>query len=155
MKKQTIQSFFGYFVAALMIPLSFITLMGMGPISEMLVKVTGVEISPWYTGGEIVTTIDHAGYQTRIHRPVFDAFIGQRREGFVQIVWAPAESLPAVVQDEIDYNADGRTDFSIHMVPQTKTATWQSLNPAVVGLDGPYQIDDGIGVRVKLIRISE
>jgi hypothetical protein len=81
--KAKMKAFLGYFTAALMVPVVFISLMGMGPLAEGLVKVTGVVISPWYTGGEVARTVAHGAYELRIHRPVFDWLIGEQREGFV------------------------------------------------------------------------
>ena len=145
-----LKSFLGYFIAVMMVPVVFVTLMGMGPLATGLVEATGVVISPWFTGGEVTRTITHGAYDTRIHRPVFDALVGERREGFVQIVWGPAASLPGTIVEDIDYNNDGRADFQITLHPQTKTAEWRGYIDQAYGLDGPYAIGDGMGVRVKL-----
>lgn len=148
MKK--LKAFLGYFVAALMVPLALLTFMGLGPIAETIVNVTGVQISPWFTGGEVVRTVSHPRYETRIHRPVFDALIGEQREGFVQIVWTPLEALPEVVEETIDYDNDGAPDFVITLRPKSKTAEWQALTSQPYGMDGPYAIGEGMGVRIKL-----
>jgi hypothetical protein len=144
------KSFLGYCIAVLMVPVVMITLMGMGPLAEGLVKLTGVEISPLITGGEVSRTTAHSAYNTRIHRPVFDALIGERREGFVQIVWGPAAALPETIVEDIDYNNDGQADFQVTLHPRTKTAEWKAYASHVLGMDGPYLIGDGMGVRVKL-----
>jgi hypothetical protein len=133
-----------------MVPVVFVTLMGMEPLATNLVKVTGVEISPWITGGKVARTISHGRYETRIYEPVFDAMIGQRREGFVQIVWGAAGSLPETIVEAIDYNHDGQADFEVTLHPKTKTADWRALTDQAIGMDGPYAIGDGIGVRIKL-----
>lgn len=152
MKK--LKAILGYLIAALMVPLGMFTLIGMGPVSEMIVNVTGVRISPLYTGGEVVRTVDHLSYETRIHRPVFDALIGETREGFVQIVWSPRNALPATVEETIDFDTDGTPDFTITLHPASKTATWQALTNQPFGMDGPYAIGEGevegVGVRIKL-----
>lgn len=150
MKK--LKAILGYTIAALMVPVVILTLVGMQPLAELLVRATGVEISPWSTGGEVVRTIDHAGYETRIHRPVFDALIGQKREGFVQVVWAKTENLPETVAESIDYNDDGLADFEFTLHPSSKTAEWIPLNPNALRMEGPYRIGDGLGVRVWMMR---
>lgn len=150
MKK--IKSFFGYLIAALMIPLAFMTLMAMGPVSELLVQITGVEISPWFTGGEVAQVIPHTGYETHIHRQVFDGLIGQRREGFVQVVWVKAEALPDLIVEDIDYDQDGQADFQVTLRPHEKTAAWQPYSAYALELQGPYSIGSGLGVRVRLSR---
>ena len=145
-----LKSFLGYFIAMLMVPVVFVTLMGMGPLAEGLVKVTGVVISPWITGGEVSQTIAHGAYDTRVYQPVFDALIGERREGFVQIVWGPADALPETIVEDIDYNSDGQADFQVSLHPRTKTAEWQAYVGQAFGMDGPYAIGNGIGVRINL-----
>ncbi len=145
-----VKSFLGYFLAALMVPVVFITLMGMGSLAEGLVKVTGVEISPWFTGGEVARSVAHGAYETNIHRPVFDALIGERREGFVQIVWTPAGALPETIVEEIDYDNDGQADFQVTLHSNTKTAEWKTYIDQAYGIDGPYAIGDGLGVRINL-----
>ncbi len=147
-----LKAFLGYFIAALMVPMVMITLMGMQPIAEWLVKTTGVVITPWSTGGEVVRTLPHGSYETRIHRPVFDALIGQKSEGFVQIVWAKTGSLPEPLVEDIDYNNDGQVDFQVTLHPSRKTAEWQPYTPKMLRLEGPYQIGDGMGVRIWMKR---
>lgn len=145
-----VKTFLAYFWAALMVPLAMVTLMGMNPIAEALVDITGVQISPWFTGGEVARTIPHSGYETHIHRPVFDALIGQRSEGFVQVVWAKTEALPETLSEAVDYDNDGQADFEITLHPKNKTAEWKPLVPNALALEGVYAIGDGVGVRVTL-----
>lgn len=142
----------GYLIAALMIPVVLVTLMGMGPLAEWMVEATGVVLSPWNTGGEVVQTIDHGSYETRIHRPVFDALIGQKRQGFIQVVWAKTESLPETLTEAVDYNADGQVDFEVTLHSSAKTAEWTPSMPNALRMDGPYRIGDGLGVRVWMKR---
>ncbi len=148
--KSKLQSFFGYLIASLMVPVVFISLMGMQPLAEGLVKLTGVVISPWYTGGEVARTISHGAYDLRIHRPVFDWLIGEQREGFVQVVWAKTENLPVDIVEDVDYDNDGQADFQVTLHPKTKTAEWRPYSERAFGMDGPFAIGDGIGVRIKL-----
>jgi pimeloyl-ACP methyl ester carboxylesterase len=146
----TVKSFGGYLIAALMIPLALLTLMAMMPVSELLVQVSGVEISPWFTGGEVARTASHAGYETRIHRPIFDGLFSQRREGFIQVVWAKADVLPDIIVEDIDFDNDGQADFQVTLYPRQKVAAWQPYNEYALELQGPYAIGDGLGVRIQL-----
>jgi hypothetical protein len=145
-----IKSVLGYMVAALMLPAVVVTLIGMGSLAETLVGITGMVISPWYTGGEVARTIQHEGYETRIHRPVFDAIIGERREGFMQVVWTPKSALPETLIEDIDINEDGQPDFQVTLHPKTKTAEWRPYGDQAYGMEGPYEIGEGMGVRIKL-----
>jgi hypothetical protein len=148
MKK--LKSILGYIIAAFMLPVVIVTFMSLGPLSELLVKSTGIQVSPWFTGGEVVQTIEHEKYNTQIHRPVFDALIGERKEGFVQVVWRPKLILPDTIEETIDYNSDGQPDFQVTLHTDTKTAEWQPLTDQALGLDGPYRIGEGMGVRIRL-----
>jgi hypothetical protein len=148
--KPKLKSFFGYFIAALMVPVVFITLMGMMPLAEGLVKASGVVISPWFTGGEIARSLTHGTYETLIHRPVFDGLIGQRKSGFVQVVWTPASLLPETIVEDIDFNGDGQADFQVTLHSGNKTAAWKPYSDLAYGMEGPYAIGDGLGVRINL-----
>ncbi len=147
-----IRSFLAYFLAALMVPVVFVTLRGMQPLAQELVKITGVVISPWYTGGEVARVVTHGAYETRIHRPVFDALVGERQEGFVQVVWSPTTALPETVVETIDYDNNRQVDFLVTLHPKTKAAEWQAYSDKAYGMEGPYEIGDGMGVRIKLYR---
>lgn len=82
-----------YTWALMAIPIILATFMGMNFWAEKLVAITGLEVSPWYTGGQVAHTVKHNQHHTLIHRPVFDGLIKERRKGFVQIKWEPNESV--------------------------------------------------------------
>jgi len=112
----------GYTLAALAFVVALATFVGMPAWEKALVSGTGLRVSPWFTGDEVAYTVPHRGYETRIHRPVFQALIGERSEGFVQVDWAPADSLPAVLDEEIDYDRDGVGDFRIRLEGEKEEA---------------------------------
>ena len=149
---QKLKSFFGYAWAVLAMMIALATFLGHMYFSRTLAEATGIKVHPRYSGGEVVSVTDHGAYSTSIHRPVFDALIGQTREGFVQINWSPAGGLPAVIREEIDYNSDGRKDFSITLNTATGEATLTKNDPAVAGLEKTYCLSDGWAVRVLLRR---
>jgi hypothetical protein len=112
----------------------------------------GLNISPWFSGGEVRQTIDHGTYRTLVHRPVFDGLIGERSNGFVQIDWVPKEKfhLPVILQEEFDADGDGKIDFSVRL--QGENAELLSRASQVTGSDplvsaGPEKI-----LRVRLKR---
>src|SRR5208282_934270 len=74
----TVRKFLGYSWAVLTIPLVLVLFFGLNSWAKLLAQSTGVRVSPWMTGGEIVRTLPHEGYETRIHRPVFDGLLGAR-----------------------------------------------------------------------------
>jgi hypothetical protein len=147
-----LKSILGYIVAALSIPvmmaavLSFAILGLGGPF----VEATGLQTSANWTGGEVVQMLEHGTYRTEVHRPVFDALIGERREGFVQVAWRPADALPARIDEEIDADADGRADFRVELETATRQATLTPYSADVLELEGVYRLDETLAIRVKL-----
>ena len=140
----------GYTLAGLALFVVLATLMGMNTWERLLVDATGVRVSPWYTGDEVVRTVSHGRYETRVHRPVFQALIGERSEGFVQVDWAPADSLPACLEDSLDYDGDGVTDFVVRLDTVDGRADVTPVGPEVLGLRGACRLDDGWAVRVNV-----
>jgi len=143
---------FGYTIAVLMVPLVLATLMGNGLWSQKLVAVTGLSVTPWYTGGEVVRKISHGQYETRIHRPVFDGLLWDSRRGFVQVDWTAAQTLPAKLEEDIDYDGDGITDFHVELSAQDVSAKLVPLGPGVRALEGTYKLKNGRAIRVQLDR---
>jgi hypothetical protein len=141
----------GYFLAMLGVPLILLGLMGPGTgLDERFISATGLTLSPWIDGGEVVLTIDHGMYQTHVHRMVFDALIGERKEGFVQVDWLPPYTLPALIDEEIDIDRDGQADFRVEVVTAAKEATLTPYFPWILELEGTYRLDDSLAVRVTL-----
>jgi hypothetical protein len=149
-----IKSILGYTLAALSVPIILLTFMGMGTWMNLLVSSTNVQISPWFTGGEVTRVVDHDRYQTQIHRPVFDALIGERKEGFVQVDWTPKGFAPAQIDEEIDYNGDGAIDFRVQWNTAAEEATVTPYSPEVIGFEGAYQMESAWVVRISLENVS-
>jgi hypothetical protein len=147
---KTLKRILGYMWAFLAIFIVLATFMGNDYFSEQLASATGIKVSPWFSGGEIVQTVDHGTYKTYLHRPVFDALIGEKREGFMQLNWEPYAGLPPVIQEQIDYNGDNRVDFLITLNTHTGETTLTAQNPSVLSTEGPYGLKKGWAVRVRL-----
>jgi hypothetical protein len=145
-----LKTFFGYTAAVIMMGVTLATFLGMNSFSHKLVNVTGLQISPWFSGGEIVRTIDHGSYKTLQHRAVFDALIGQRAEGFVQIDFSPAAALPDQIKEKIDFDLDGKIDFELEYDVVSNTAMLAAYNPRVLSLAGCYVLKERRAVRVRL-----
>jgi len=143
---------FAYMIAVLMTFAALATLMGGNFFAAKLVDATGVKVSPWYTGGEVVQTIDHGSYRTLIHRPVFDALVGQKEDGFIQLDWEPREALPEKIDDDIDCFGDSNKDFHISLDTKTNVAELTSYSPQVISLAGNYKLKERLAVRVVLRR---
>jgi hypothetical protein len=118
--------------------------------SKGLVSVTGLTVSPWYTGGEVLRTVDHGPYRTSIHRPVFDGLISECSNGFVQVEWGPLGCLPERIEEDIDLDGDGCPEFRVQLAPQTATATLVPYDQRVKKLEGVYRLKRGLAIRVAL-----
>jgi len=149
----TLKSVLGYSVAVLSIPIMMAGLFAfIAPelVGTSFLSATGLKTSANWTGGEVVRTVEHGSYSTEIHRPVFDALIGERREGFVQVAWRPPETLPARIDEPIDADGDGQADFRVELDTAARQATVTPLSPDVLELDGVYNLDTTLAIRVKL-----
>ncbi len=71
----------------------------------------GLHIDPAYSGGTVARTIDR-GYRIVVYQPVQPRLL-ERIEPFVQIVFEPADALPARVSEEIDLDGRGRPDVRV------------------------------------------
>jgi hypothetical protein len=140
----------GYTLAVLAMVVVLATFIGMNFWADKLVAVTGLKVSPWFTGGEVVRTIDHGSYQTRIHRAVFDGLVSEYSQGFIQVDWTPLEALPATIDEVIDINDDGQQVFRIELDTRSGLANLTASNHQVLGLKGTYKLKKAWAVRVLL-----
>jgi len=114
----------------------------MGVFSNVVAH-AGLHIDSVYTGGAIARTIQRDGYQIVVQEPVQPRLL-ERVEPFVQIVFEPADSLPARVSDEVDLNGDGQPDVRVSFsVPVDAGA---KLRGDVTALNGGY---------VSLVNVSD
>ncbi len=147
----TFKTILGYSAAGLSLLITLVTMVAwMFGWGQAFIDRTGLVLAPNYSGGEIARTVDHGTYQTEIHRPVFDALIGERAEGFIQVAWRKAEALPARIDETIDAVGDDQPDFSISLDTTSRQAALTPLSPNVLGLEGVYQIGETLAVRIKL-----
>lgn len=140
----------GYTWGILAILIVLATFMGNKYFSRTLANISGVTVSPWYSGGEIVITADHGSYKTFVRRPVFDGLIWERKSGFIQINWEPFSGLPSVVEEKIDYNGDGQEDFLVTLDTATGNASLVAYSPDVVSVEKSYRLTKGWAVRILL-----
>jgi hypothetical protein len=148
-----VKAYLAYSWAFLAAPLVLATFMGMNVFSHRLVAGTGLHVHPLYTGGEVAQTIDHGRYRTLIHRPVFDGLVGPREHGFVQIQWQPKDTnLPAKIDEQIDFDADGTNDFRIRLDTVTQETGIEPHDGRVLAVEEVVAVPDGRIVRVGLRR---
>jgi len=151
-----IRSYLAYSWAILAAPIVLATFMGNEPLSKKLVEVTGLHVHPIYTGGEVAKTIDHGTYQTLLHRPVFDGLVGETDTGFVQIHWqAKDANLPASIDEQIDFDADGTNDLRVRLNTATQGINAEISDARVVSVDHAIVVPNGRIVRVNLRRTPQ
>jgi hypothetical protein len=149
---KTMKSILGYTWAAMVMMIPPATFFGHTFFSTALARGTGITIHPRFSGGEIISTMDHGQYKTSLHRPVFDGLITETPEGFVQVNWEPASGLPRMLKESIDYNQDGKEDFALTLNTQTGETSLTQTNPAVLGVGKAAALRNGWAVRVLLKR---
>jgi hypothetical protein len=149
---KTLRAILGYVIAGLSVPIVIFVLMTMmnEDAVNSVVEATGLTLAPSISGGEVVQTVEHGIYRAEVHRMVFDGFLGQRREGFVQVDWAPLDNLPAQIEEEVDADQDGRADFKVQVDTAGGSATLSSQADWVVGVEGPHSREESLAVRVHL-----
>jgi hypothetical protein len=147
---QRFKAVLGYFWAGLAIPIIIMTFMQMDFWEKKLILEPGLKVSARWTGGEVVQTIDHQTYRTRLHRLVFDGFLGEQRTGFVQIDWQARQAFPEIIDEKIDVDRDGQPDVQVTLHTLTNQATLTPLNDRVRSLS-----EDGVLVfeRTRSVRV--
>jgi hypothetical protein len=145
-------SILGYTWAVLCIFIVLATFIKSTYFGPALASITGVKVSPWFSGGEVKTSISRDGYRTLIHRPVFDGLFSDRKEGFVQVNWEPTGGLPPMVTEEIDYDGDGRADFLVRLDTTRGVATLVPYKTSVISVEDVYRLKAGWAVRVTLVK---
>jgi hypothetical protein len=149
-----LKSILGYTWAFIAFFIVLATFFGNERFSKVLASVTGMKVSPWYTGGEVISVIDHGTYRTLVHRPVFDALIGEKREGFIQINWEPSAGIPQVIEEKIDYDKDRKEDLLIILDTSTGKTTLTAYSPLIVSIERIYRLKNGWAVRIAIRKPS-
>ena len=147
-----LRTILGYSWAFLALPIILATFIANDFWAAKLVAGTGLKVSPWLTGGEVLQTVKYEQYQAVIHRAVLDGVIWQRSQGFVQINWLPVQDggLPQVIEEEIDYNRDGTKDFRIQLNTVNNKVVLTSYNSSVLAIENYYNLGNEKVVRVVL-----
>ena len=124
--------------------------------SGKFASATGITVSPRYSGGEVVRSVDHGTYKTVIHRPVFDGLIGDRKDGFIQIEWQTRHGvLPPVIEDGIDFTGDGKEDFAFRLDTTAGSGTLTPHNPSVIAVQTLVKVNQGWVARIHLRKVPE
>ena len=147
---KTIKKILGYTIAVSYPFIFILAVISYNLYSKKIVDITGLKISPWYSGNIVLKTINHNSYKTQIHKPVFHGFITERKSGFIQIDWVIINKIPDIITENIDFDFDGKIDFNIEYNTLDHKAYLHSLNNNVIGLIGIYKLEGYYAIRIKL-----
>lgn len=154
MAAKKLKAVLGYVMAAAAFIIVIITFVGNDALSRIFARATGITVSPRYSGGEVIKTIDHGAYRSLIHRPVFDGLFSDRASGFIQINWYGQPPWPRKIEEAVDYDSDGTVDFTVTLDTQNLAADLSMQNPLVTGVQQTYRLDRGFAVRIALNKNS-
>lgn len=104
-----------YIWAASGIPVMLVLIFGANFWMDLLFLKPGVVYSERISGGEVQAVADHQSYKTLIHKPVFEGFFGDTKDGFIQIDWKTENSFPDIITESVDYDNDGRKEFKLEL----------------------------------------
>ncbi|NMM61779.1 hypothetical protein HBE96_03560 [Clostridium sp. P21] len=144
-----LKAFLGYVAAVLALFVVLATFIGNDFLAKKFAYITSLKVSPLYTGGEVYKTLSFKDSQIKIHKPVFQGLFSDRSKGFVEVDYE-SKNTPDIISQNIDFDDDGKDDFSIKYNPQNNTSEFKSLNKNVVSLKGIYKIKSGYAIRVNL-----
>jgi len=143
----------GYTWAVLALPIVLATFIGMISWARGFANLTGLEISPWYSGGKSAHTVPHEGYVTTVNEPVFQGLFCETKRGFVQVKWTPGAgvSLPDRLTEAIDFDGDGSPDFSVGLKAGSSEAELEPLSPLVLSVREVLDLGKERAVRVNVL----
>jgi hypothetical protein len=64
--------------------------------------------------------------------------------------WVPLDVLPARIDEEIDADGDGQSDFRVEVDTANKESTLTPHASWVLEPEGTYRLEDSLMIRVRL-----
>jgi len=89
MKEEKRKVFFGYARAVFSVALIAAFFIFARQAENFFIKVSGIKISPRFTGGKAAGEFEGNRYRIRLYEPVFNGLIGERENGFAQVYFEP------------------------------------------------------------------
>jgi hypothetical protein len=140
----------GIFWAIVCLVIIIVLFPGLNSYSSGVSKLPFMKINPNFTGGEAAEQIVMENCTLVIRKPVFDGFLGERKNGFVQLDWRG--KLPDIVFDTIDYDMDKKPDFSITINRSEASTVLKSSNPKVRKVIISTSTSYGWSARIKIVK---
>jgi len=117
---------------------------------QILADITGMKISPIYSGGEIAQTIIAPGYKVFVHRPVFDGLFSERKDGFIQLDFEPNGQFPATIEQDFSYTKNGSHGFRLFLDTAKPEVKLTAHDDTVLAASEPTRTRKAIIVRIAL-----
>jgi len=118
---------------------------------QLLADITGMKISPRFSGGEAAETIAGTGYKAVVRRPVFDGLFSERKDGFIQIDFEPDGQFPPVIARKFSYNKNGIVHgFTLTLDTAKPAASLSGGDSAILSVAAVARTRNAIIVRVAL-----
>ncbi len=121
---------------------------GLNSYSDSVSKLPFMKLNPIYSGGEVAQQIVADRCTLDIRRPVFNGFIKERNNGFVQMDWRG--NIPQLINDSIDYDQDGIKDFCILVDRNNNKTVLKPFNRNVKGVNISTSTSYGWAVRIGI-----
>jgi|GEM_PF-2222100 len=110
-----IKSFLGITFMIATVTIGVMLFMSIDEYGDKLIKKGGITETEKVLGGQIIKVFNNDNYKLRIHKPVFAGIFKERKKGFIQIDWFSNDPLPRYINEEFDYDNDGKKDFKIEL----------------------------------------
>jgi hypothetical protein len=123
---------------------------GLNGFSVSVSKLPFMKINPRYTGGEVLSHVISENCTLDVRKPVFTGLFKESNKGFVQIDWRG--TVPQMINDTIDYDADGVKDFHISVNRKESITSFESFNSKSENITISTPTSYGWAVRVALIK---
>ena len=136
------------FVCVLIVPLTFI---GNNYFAHKLATLPFMKINPKYSGGEVSRTYNKDSLIISIGKPVFPSLFGSAGKGFVQVKFSGRDKLPEIINQTIDYDNDGRPDFTIRINTVANETEFSSMSPLFTGLNISSRVKNYWLIRADMI----
>jgi hypothetical protein len=134
-------AFFGLILIIILFP-------GLNSYSVSVSKLPFMKLNPRYSGGEIAKRIVTDRCTLDIRKPVFNGFIKERNNGFVQLDWRG--NISELINDSIDYDQDGIKDFNISVDRKNSKTVLNPINSKVKDVIISTRTSYGWAVRVGI-----
>lgn len=112
---KVLKPWLGYSWLITALTVSITGFMNLESVAEVLFVKGGFQVTENWRGGAIDYVKVHEDYQTIVHQPVSAGLLTEKGQGFIRIDWVSAQGLPEIIFEAVDYDSDGRVDFTMEL----------------------------------------